>query len=192
MQRDWVGVDKIRREGVRVQSGEGISKRFVVRADYRSFDEVLKLSHVPRPTVCAEQVQRFFWNVADLLAHAPREYFNKVRHQKRNILPAFAEGRQYDGKDIQTIVKIAAVPIACNHFAQIAMGGGHQTNINPMSLAAAQTFELFFLKDPQQLWLQSQWNITDFIEEKSSRIGHSNPANFLREGAGESAPLISK
>jgi len=61
-----------------------------------------------------------------------------------------------------------------------------------MRLAAAETLKLLFLQDAQQLRLQCQWQISNFIEEKGSCMSHLEAPNFLGDGSGEGALLVAK
>src|SRR5258708_15433345 len=56
--------------------------------------------------------------------------------------------------------------------------------------AASQTLERLHVQDPQQLGLQGQRQIPDFVQEESASIGHFEPANFLRDGSGEGSLLV--
>ena len=61
-----------------------------------------------------------------------------------------------------------------------------------MSASAAEALELLFLQDTQQLGLQGRRDITDFIQEKRSLVGQFEATDFLRNGAGECALLVTK
>jgi len=69
---------------------------------------------------------------------------------------------------------------------------GDQPDIYAVGPAASKTFELFLLQHAQQLRLQSQRNIPDFIEKQRARIRHFKTARLLRECSGESTLLMSK
>ena len=61
-----------------------------------------------------------------------------------------------------------------------------------MSTSAAQTLELLFLQNAQQLRLQRRWNIPYFIQEKRAFVGEFETANLLRDGAREGTLFVAK
>jgi hypothetical protein len=109
-----------------------------------------------------------------------------------DILRAFAEWRDLNGKYIQAIVKVATELPAPDHLHQIAMCGCYQPNINLMRAGAAEALKLSFLENPQQLGLQGEGKIADFIEKQCPRVGHFKPSNALRESAGEGTLFVAK
>src|ERR1700751_688526 len=72
------------------------------------------------------------------------------------------------------------------------MGCRNQPDVDAMRPATSQTLELLFLQDPQQLRLQRQGQISNFVQEKGPCVGHFEAANFLRDSPRESALLVSK
>src|SRR6267378_5699308 len=68
----------------------------------------------------------------------------------------------------------------------------NQTDVDTVRPATSQTFELLLLQYPQQLRLQGQGNVADFVEEQCSSVSHFEPANFLSDGTGESALFVAE
>jgi hypothetical protein len=46
---------------------------------------------------------------------------------------------------------------------QIAVGCGNQANVNANGFGAPKTFKFMFLQGPQELWLQLETDIANFI-----------------------------
>src|SRR5437762_12339634 len=61
-----------------------------------------------------------------------------------------------------------------------------------MRLTASKALEFLVLQDPEQLRLQRQGNVSDFVEKQSPSVRHVETANFLGERSGESALFVSK
>src|ERR1700746_1118691 len=59
-----------------------------------------------------------------------------------------------------------------------------------MRTPPSQTLKLLLLQDPQQLGLQSQGQISDFIQKEGPCIGHFEAAHFLSESPSERAFLV--
>jgi hypothetical protein len=132
------------------------------------------------------------WYLLNPLPHAPGEYLYEVHDQLTYVIPALPQGRYENGKYVQPIVKIAAEFVACNHVGQVAMSGGHKTNVDAMCAAASQSLELLFLQNAQKFRLQGQRQITDFVQEKRAGIGHFEAAHSLCYGPGKGASLVPK
>ena len=90
------------------------------------------------------------------LPHAPGEYLYEVQDQLTYVIPSLTQRRYEDRKYVQPIVEIAAEFVACDHVGQVAMGGGHQTDVDAMCTAASQPLELLFLQNPQEFRLQGK------------------------------------
>jgi len=68
----------------------------------------------------------------------------------------------------------------------------YKSHVDAVGAAASQTFELLFLQNTQELGLQSERYVADFIKKKRPFVGQFEAADFLRDGAGKSAPLMAK
>src|SRR5215510_391875 len=104
--------------------------------------------------VCRECMHRCFWYLLNSLAHAPRKYLYEVQDKLRYVIPAFPKGRYEDRKYVQPVVKIVAEFVACDHLGEVAMSGGHKTDVYAMCAGATQSLELLFLQNAQKFRLQ--------------------------------------
>src|SRR5690348_14914913 len=68
----------------------------------------------------------------------------------------------------------------------------YHTHIDAMRPATSYALELLLLKHPEQLGLQSQRHVPNFVEEQSSRISHFKAANFLRKSPGKRALFMAE
>src|SRR6516164_7538876 len=64
--------------------------------------------------------------------------------------------------------------------------------IDAMRPATPHTLELMLLKHSEQLRLQGQRHISDFVQEQSSGIRHFKAANFLRKSPGKRASFVAE
>src|SRR5580692_7642197 len=67
-----------------------------------------------------------------------------------------------------------------------------KADVHMNGLVAAQPLELLFLQRAEQLRLQLQTNVTDFIQEHSAAIGKLQTAALLQQSAGECTFLMSE
>ncbi len=125
-------------------------------------------------------------------SHAPAEYLDEVLHESRNIVPAFAEWWQLNGKDVEPVIQVAAEFVPRYHSFDITVCGSDETNVYLMTLAAPQTFELLFLQDAQQFGLQRKRDVTHFVKEQRPFMGQFEASDLLRNSAGEGAFLVAE
>ena len=97
-----------------------------------------------------------------------------------------------DGKDIQSIVEVAAKLLLQNHSFQVAMGRCHNTHVDFLRPRASEALEFPLLQDTKKLWLQLERDIADFIQEQRTLMCQLDPADLLRDRAGERSPFMPK
>src|SRR5690348_13415973 len=68
----------------------------------------------------------------------------------------------------------------------------NHTHIDAMRPATAQALELLLLKHTEQLRLQCQRHISNFVQEQSSSISHFKAANFLGKGPRKRAFFVTE
>jgi hypothetical protein len=71
--------------------------------------------------------------------------------QSRNVFPALPQRWQWDRKNIQTVIEIAAKFVALHHVNQISVGRSYKPNVHLVSPSAAQALEFLFFKTRSSL-----------------------------------------
>src|SRR5882724_12974137 len=61
-----------------------------------------------------------------------------------------------------------------------------------MGIGAAQSFKLLLLQNPQQLRLQFERNIADFIQEQRAAIRRFETSDLLRDSSSEGALFMTE
>src|SRR5262249_39779766 len=117
---------------------------------------------------------------------------DEMRNQRRYVLAAFSQSWQQDRKHVETVVQVTAEFVARNHLIQISVRRRHHANINAMCPAAAETLKFLFLKNAQQLRLQCQRQISNFIEENRPCMSHLEASNFLGDSSSKGALFVAK
>ena len=123
---------------------------------------------------------------------ATRKLLCEIPHQQRNVFGTLAQGRNSDGNHIQAVVEVASKLFFIYHFLQVAIGCGHQTDINFLRLRAAKAFEFPLLQGAQKFWLNFQRNVSHLVQKQRALICQLKPSGLLHNRAGESAPLMAK
>src|SRR3984957_5387760 len=113
-------------------------------------------------------------------------------HQERDILPSLAKRWYLNRKDIEPVKQILPELMVANHQRQIPMRRRNEANVNMNGLVASQPLELLFLQRAQQLWLQLETNVANFIQKQCAPIGNFKTAAFLHQSAGERTLLVSE
>ena len=83
-----------------------------------------------------------------------------------------------DGKNIQTVVEIAAKLSLQDHSFQVAMSRSDDANVNLFRPRASQTLKFPLLQDAQKLRLELQRDVTDFVQEQGTLVCQLDPARF--------------
>src|SRR5580704_6774525 len=154
----------------RRDSGTKVPKRYLQNAargqNYGTLDHVFQFSNVSRPPVFSQGFHGSGWDRINRFVHLLRSLPDEMLHEQRNVIRALAQGRNRDWENIQAVIKIAAKLLLQNHLFQIAMGRGHNPNVNFFRPRTAQPLELALLQDAKELGLQLQWDITDLIQKQ--------------------------
>ena len=97
-------------------------------------------------------------------------------HQDRQRVPAFAQRRQRDGGDVEAEIQILPEALLRDRRLQIHIGGGDHAHIHLGRGAGAESGHLALLQHAQQLDLQSQGQVADFIQQQRAAASRLEPA----------------
>src|SRR5205085_71505 len=99
--------------------------------DQRSLDDVAQLAHVARPVVLAKHFGRFRREPGDFLAafEPSANSFDVVVRQQQNIVTSFAQRRNVDLDDRETIVKVETKSSGFTFSFQIAVRGCEHSHV---------------------------------------------------------------
>src|SRR5260370_38091972 len=86
--------------------------------------------------------------------------------------------------------QVGAESTFADGFLQILVSRCQEAHVEPDSARAAYAGQFARLKDAQQLGLQSQRKLADFVEEDASAFGDFQQPFLLTDGAGECSLLV--
>ena len=112
--------------------------------------------------------------------------------QGRDVGRAFAQRRQPDRKDRQAIPQVLAEPTVADHFRHIAVGRGHDPDVNVQLPFSAHALERAVLEDPQQPDLGGRGELAAFVEKKRAAVGPLEPPLPRADRTGEAAALVAE
>ena len=96
----------------------------------------------------------------------------KVASEERDVFGAATKWRQVNGKDIETVIEVLAKIAFRNRLLQIDVGGGDDPDIDVDLVMPSDPAETHFLEDTQQIDLDVQRRLSQFIEKECSAIRH--------------------
>ena len=85
--------------------------------------------------------------------------------QKRDVLTPLPQWWNGDRKNIEAVEEIRPEGALQNHLVQVLVGGGDEPNVNTDGSAASKPLVLLLLQNSQELWLQLQRELFNFIEK---------------------------
>src|SRR5882724_8290975 len=103
--------------------------------------------------------------------------YEPVREQ-RNVFAALLERRHRQRHDFQPVVQIATESTGGDRLFEVAIGRGDQPD-------AADAFELMIVEHAQQLGLQFERELADFLEKDGSTLCGFELSSLLGDSAGK-------
>jgi hypothetical protein len=180
--------------GARGGEGEvvGFEEGGRLAEDDGAFDDVLEFADVAGPVVVVEGLEAGVAEARDMDAVLAGEALEEVLGEKGDILPAFAEGGDVDGDDVEAEVEVLAELLAGDAQFELAVGGGEDADIDLDGAGAPDPFELAFLEDAQEFGLDDGGDFADLVEEEGPAVGELEAALALGDGAGEGAFFVAE
>lgn len=120
------------------------------------------------------------------------EFGDEAMDQAGNVTFAVAQRRQFEVDHAQAVKEVFAESPLADHFAQVAVGGGDETDVDLDGFGAADPFEGTGFQHAQQLDLGGGIDFTDFVEEQRAVVGDLEPPLVAFGGAGERSFFVTE
>ena len=173
--RPGISLDILRRQILRLAQNDSL------------FNHILQLADIPAPSLRLQDLRGFGFNPRQ----GPVILFGKTLQeqlgQRHDVLFAFPERRQGDVDGVDAVVEVLAEPSLPDQCRQIHIGRADQPDVHRNRLCAAHPYHAPVLDDPQQLGLQVQRDVADFIQEQRPAVGLLELAYVIGMRIGESA-----
>ena len=124
---------------------------------------------------CASVSGFFFRSAAEPLDEMLREH--------QDVVGAFAKRRNRDRKHRQPEVQVFAELTRRDGGLQMPIGRRDDADVHLQRDRAADALEPLFLQGPQDLRLQRQRQIADFVEKQRAAVGHLELPGLAGRGA---------
>ncbi len=120
-------------------------------------------------------------------------YFSrKCAASSCDIFGAIAQGWDLDGEAAETVVKIfAEFPLAYER-QEVSVSGGDDASVDAYDFGAAQALQFLLFQKTQQLGLETQGHLANFVEEKRASLRRLDSSRIGLRGAGKRAAGISE
>src|SRR4029453_3382998 len=155
--------------------------RIAVTQDDRTLDAVLELAHVPGPRI-GLQLFECSRRQPELLVEIPGALFAEMTRARRNVPRAFAQRRNADREYRQPKIQIFPELLRGDRRLQLAVRRGNDADVDVKRLRAADTFEPLFLERTEDLCLEPQREIPDFVEKQRAAVRELKSARFAGGG----------
>ena len=160
--------------------------------DDGAFDKVFEFADVAGPVPVDQSAQGFRGDLIDGAAHFLGVFAGEVAGEDGDVVGPVSERGRGDGEDFEAVVEITPEELVAHHFGEVPIGGGDEANVDGNGANAAEAFEGFLLQGAEELGLEIERDVADFVEEQGSAVGHFEAADFLGEGAGEGAAFVAE
>src|SRR5260370_5374384 len=143
------------------------------RREQRSaYHGVFELAHVAGPLRVFELVARFGADRVGPRAHLLRRLADEVTRQLRDIFAPLAQRRHLDRDYAKAEVQVLAEFALRDQDLEVLVGRGDYARLQLERLDAADPVELALLQHAQQLRLQLDRQVANFVEEDRAGVGH--------------------
>ena len=136
----------------------------------RRYDDVLQFTHIARVVVSAQFFQRFHRHAVAVVPAVAAVLVEESLCQRPDILLAVTQRRQFDIDDRQTVEQVAAQRIARDQLFRRLVDRSDDADIHRDVPCPADTADVFFLQDAQQLALQIVRHRADLIEQQRAAV----------------------
>ena len=127
-----------------------------------------------------------------ILAELPVVASDEVFHQRQNVFLAFAQRRQKNRDDGQTVIKVLAELVVAHRALQVAVGRSDHAHIHLHIAHATDPADDLVFEHAQQLRLQQRRQLANLVEEERAAVGHLEQALLHGLGVGEGAFLVAE
>ena len=162
------------------------------RENHCALHGVLELADVPRPIMSLKEGERFGRYPSELLLRVACGVRRESIGQKRNVLDAIAQRRNFDRDHAEPKEQVAAEPAGFRFGGEIPIRRRDDSNVDLDRRRSADALELLFLEHSQQLRLEIESHLRDFIEQQSAPMRTLEGARDALDRTREGAALVAE
>ena len=160
-------------------------------ADHERSEHVLELADVPGPVVACER-RHHRGSEHRVTAVPGRRLAPDVVHEDWNVFGPIAQRRHREADDVEPVQQVEPEAAGGGFHPKVAVGCGHDANVDPSRHVLADTPQLAFLDDAQHLGLRARRELADFVEKQRPGVRVFKHADAFADSAGERAPRVAE
>ena len=128
------------------------------------------------------------WLFPEFLGGADEE----VVDQRRDLVAALAQRPERQADDVEAIEQILAESAVPDQAFEIGIGRGDDADVDGEGRRLAERTDFAGLEEAEQLWLQVEAELADFVEKERAVAGAADDAGVVAVGAGERAAAVAE
>ena len=157
-----------------------------------TLDDILELSHVPRPVVLREQIERVWRQLEARLLILVAVLVQEVLYEQRNVVLPVAQRRQADRDHVQAVEQVFPELAVLHHLPQIEIRRGNDARINLDGVHGAEPRVLAVLDDVQKARLRVERHVADLVEEDGAPVRHVEQPLLRSDCSGEGISHVTE
>src|SRR6476660_7205960 len=115
-----------------------------------------------------------------------------MRRQRDDVLTPLGKRRESERDDVQSIVEILSESPRFHLSVEIAVRGGDDPHVDRCSLSRTDRTHFAVLQHAQELGLQGERHVTDFIQKQSPSVGSGNETFVIVGRTGKRAFAVTE
>ncbi len=177
---------------VRTESQRLELELLTLTKNQRALERVAQLPDVARPSVIRQRITSSCGQANAGLTLVTGDAFKDVLGDRHDVFLARAQRRELEHDRIDPKQKIATKARNARHLDQVAMGCRDQAHVGFAGLHLAQAAIDFVFEHLEQLRLNRQIEIADFVEEQAALVGKLEQSAFVGTRPGKCASAMTK
>ena len=163
-----------------------------VHMHHRIFQRIDQLPDIARPAISAKRIKRLVGKLDVAPRMAGKHIGKHGTDQQRNIFLAFAQRGNMQRKHPQPVIKIRTELATTHHGRQVPVRRRDNPHVHLARLIFAEPFDFMFLQDAQQLYLNTQGNLANFVQQQRPAVRRLEAAFACYGRAGECAARMTE
>ena len=116
----------------------------------------------------------------------------EIGAEMRDLLAAFPQGRHENPNHAQAVVQVLAKLAFRHALFEVRVGGRQHPHVDFLRFRLSDRHDLLLLQEPEQLGLDVEREIADFVQEQCAARRRPHQPGLIRHRPGEAAALVTK
>ena len=109
-----------------------------------------------------------------------------------DFVAPLAERADAEGDDVEAVVEVFAEASVADRVVEVGVGGGDDADVDGQRPRFAERRDLARFEEAEELRLEVESELADFVEEERAVAGAANEAGVVAVGAGEGAAAVAE